>query len=248
MTMALDAQRTQSDQRPVHRAGRPGAGVPPDPTADPVHDRGNLAGRVVPRTGTGSRPACSATSPAAMSVGELLARAGVRDPLAWEEILRRYGGLVRARVRSLRLQDADAVDAVQMTWVRLAENCDRIDHPDRLGGWLTTTAYREGLRILRSTRQTARSVDGVADPADPAAGPERTVLDTETAAVVRALVAELPPRSRTIIQAMFADETCAYAEISRVTGIPIGSLGPTRARALHQLRRMLTARGLGCPA
>ena len=95
-----------------------------------------------------------------------------------------------------------------MTWLRLAENCDRIEHPDRLGGWLTTTAYRECLRILRPTRQTAEPVDGLADTLpDPAAGPERTVLDAETAAVVRGLVAELPPRSRTIIQAMFTGET-----------------------------------------
>jgi DNA-directed RNA polymerase specialized sigma24 family protein len=65
---------------------------------------------------------------------------------------------------------------------------------------------------------------------------------------VRAVVAELPARSRTIIQAMFADETRPYAEISRSIGIPVGSLGPTRARALHQLRRMLAERGLERPA
>jgi RNA polymerase sigma factor (sigma-70 family) len=169
--------------------------------------------------------------------------------LAWEEILHRYSGLVWARARSCRLQDADVVDAVQMTWLRLAENCDRIEHPDRLGGWLTTTAYRECLRILRPTRQTAEPVDDLADTLpDPAAGPERTVLDAETAAAVRGLVAELPPRSRTIIQAMFTGETRPYAEISRRTGIPIGSLGPTRARALHQLRRKLTEHGLEHPA
>ena len=235
MTATLDAQRTQPDRRAVRRPGCPGAGVPPDPPPEAAHHQ--------------RRTPCSASSPAATDIGELLARAARRDPLAWEEILRRYSGLVWARVRSCRLQDADAVDAVQMTWLRLAENCDRIEHPDRLGGWLTTTAYRECLRILRPTRQTAEPVDGLADTLpDPAAGPERTVLDAETAAVVRGLVAELPPRSRTIIQAMFTDETRPYAEISRRTGIPIGSLGPTRARALHQLRRMLTERGLEHPA
>ena len=42
---------------------------------------------------------------------------------------------------------------------------------DRLGGWLTTTAYRECLRILRPTRQTAEPVDGLVDILpDPAAG------------------------------------------------------------------------------
>ena len=190
-------------------------------------------------------PRCA--SPAALSMGELLARAARRDPSAWEEIIRRYNGLVWARVRSFRLQDADAVDAVQMTWLRLAENCGRVQHPDRLGGWLTTTATRESLAILRHTNRTA-PVDGLADTlTDPAAGPERTVLDAETAHAVRALVTELPPRRRALIQAMFDQGTRHYAEISHDTGIPIGSLGPTRARALHQLRRILDERGLGDP-
>src|SRR4051794_28968479 len=235
MTATLDAQRTQPDRRAVRRPGRPGAGVPPDPPPESARHRRRMP-----------YPACS---PAASDIDELLARAARRCPLAWEEIVRRYSGLVWARVRSLRLQEADAVDAVQMTWLRLAENCERIEHPDRLGGWLTTTAYRECLRILRPTRQTAQPVDGLADTLpDPAAGPERTILDTETAEEVRAVVAELPTRSRTIIQAMFADETRPYAEISQRTGIPVGSLGPTRARALHQLRRMLAKRGLERPA
>jgi hypothetical protein len=52
-----------------------------------------------------------------MRVDELLAGAGRRDPFAWEEITRRYGALVWARVRSFRLQEADCCDAVQMTVV-----------------------------------------------------------------------------------------------------------------------------------
>jgi len=180
-------------------------------------------------------------------MGELLARAARRDPSAWAEIIRRYNGVVWARVRSFRLQHADAGDAVQMTWLRLAENCGRVQHPDRLGGWLATTATRESLRILRHTKQTA-TVDDLADTlTDPAAGPERTALDAETAHAVRTLVAELPPRQRALIHAMFNQGTRHYSQISRDTGIPIGSLGPTRARTLRQLRRMLDQRGLGHP-
>jgi RNA polymerase sigma factor (sigma-70 family) len=178
-------------------------------------------------------------------MGELLARAARRDPTAWAEIIRRYDGLVWARVRSFRLQDADVVDAVQMTWLRLVENCGRVQHPDRLGGWLTTTATRESLAIVRDTNRAA-PVEGLADTlTDPAAGPERTVLDAETARAVRALVTALPPRRRALIQAIFDQGTRCYAEISHHTGIPIGSLGPTRARALHQLRRILDERKLG---
>jgi hypothetical protein len=86
---------------------------------------------------------------AATSIAELLLRAGAGNPAARDELVRRYSGVVLATVRSFRLQDADAGHAVQMTWLRLAENCHRIQQPERLGGWLATTARRECRRILR---------------------------------------------------------------------------------------------------
>ncbi|MGH3922686.1 MAG: RNA polymerase sigma factor, partial [Pseudonocardiaceae bacterium] len=72
------------------------------------------------------------------SVDDLLSRARGGEPGAWEEIVRRYSNVVFATVRSFRLQDADALDAVQMTWLRLAENAHRVQVPDRLAGWLAT--------------------------------------------------------------------------------------------------------------
>jgi len=83
------------------------------------------------------------------STAELLSRARERDLAAWDEIMHRYGELVTSTVRSFRLQEADALDAMQMTWLRLAEHVDRIQYPELLGGWLTTTARLACLRILR---------------------------------------------------------------------------------------------------
>src|SRR5918998_4388207 len=74
--------------------------------------------------------------PATDSMTDLLLWIRDGDPAAWDEILRRYGKLVSTTVRSFRLQEADALDAVQMTWLRLAENAHRVQFPERLGGWL----------------------------------------------------------------------------------------------------------------
>jgi RNA polymerase sigma factor (sigma-70 family) len=180
------------------------------------------------------------------SVEDLLRRARQRDRAAWDEIVRRYGGLVRARARGFGLQEADAGDAVQATWLHLAESSDRIQHPDRLGGWLTTTLTRECLRIVRQRARTAQPAEDVAESlADPGADPERDVVDRDTAALVRQSVARLPQRWRVLVQAMFDDEARSYAEIASSTGVPIGSLGPTRARALRRLRELLDESGLG---
>jgi DNA-directed RNA polymerase specialized sigma24 family protein len=59
----------------------------------------------------------------------------------------RYGKLVSTTVRSFRLQEADTLDAVQTTWLRLAENAHQMQFPEKLGGWLATTARRECLHM-----------------------------------------------------------------------------------------------------
>jgi RNA polymerase sigma factor (sigma-70 family) len=189
------------------------------------------------------------TSPpdAARSATDLLVRAGDRDPKAWDEIMRRYRGVVFAKVRTFGLQDADALDAVQMTWLRLAENCHRIQFPEHLGGWLATTASRECLRILRHQAQQAPTAhDAAAErAADPSVGPEQHAVDADTAQRLWSLVATLPPRRQALIRELFVNNPGPYAEVARNTGIPTGGIGPTRARALTQLRRRLDERGLG---
>jgi RNA polymerase sigma factor (sigma-70 family) len=175
----------------------------------------------------------------------LLLAAEQGDKSAWEEIVRRYSGTVSAAVRSFRLQNADALDAIQMTWLRLMTNLHRLQDPERLSGWLATTARRECLSILRQSKRTVYRDEAMLGTAtDPSADPEQHFLTAETVRALRNLVAELPLRGRTLLQALFSDNPPPYAEIARITGIPVGSMGPTRARALRQLRRLLDEHGL----
>ncbi|MGH4025454.1 MAG: RNA polymerase sigma factor [Pseudonocardiaceae bacterium] len=182
-----------------------------------------------------------------VSVGDLLLRAREGDSAAWEEIVRRYSSVVFATVRSFRLQDADVFDAVQMTWLRLAENSHRVQFPERLAGWLATTARRECLHILRQqAKHTPTPADAVAENVvDPSVGPEQRVIDRDTAQTLWQLVAELSPLRRTLLRALFSDNPRPYTEVARSAGIPPGGIGPTRARALQQLRSRLDEHGFG---
>jgi RNA polymerase sigma factor (sigma-70 family) len=173
-------------------------------------------------------------------IADLLPLAGDGDPKAWEEILHRYSTLVWATVRSFRLQDADTRDAVQTTWLRLAENAHRIQHPQRLGAWLATTARRECLRILHHIRSIPHFSQTVQETAtDPSTGPEHLAIEAETTQWLWAHVDDLPPRRRTVLRALFTDNPAPYAEIATTIGIPPGGIGPTRNRALQQLRERL---------
>lgn len=173
-------------------------------------------------------------------VADLLLGISDGDPVAWYEVLRRYGKVVSRTVRSFRLQEVDALDAMQMTWVRLAENADRVQFPQRLGGWLATTARRECLHILRQARLGPNLTDVVSiTVSEPSAGPEQRTIDAYTKRTLRKLINELSPRRQILIRTLFTDDHCSYAEVAHITGIPPGGIGPTRARALRQLRDKL---------
>ncbi|MCE3553401.1 sigma-70 family RNA polymerase sigma factor [Pseudonocardia sp. RS11V-5] len=201
---------------------------------------------VPPPSGTG---APVPTTAAGSSGQELLDRIAAGEPIAWREVVDRYERLVRSRVRGFRLQPADADDAVSATWLRLAQNAHRIQDADRLPGWLSTVAGRECLRILdRSAHAGVPVEDAGATVPETTPGPEQRALDADIARELRALIADLPRRRRLLIAALFGEDTWSYERISRVTGIPTGSIGPTRARALDQLRRLAVERGLGAAA
>ncbi|HET9256762.1 MAG TPA: sigma-70 family RNA polymerase sigma factor [Pseudonocardiaceae bacterium] len=168
------------------------------------------------------------------------------EPFVWDDVFHQYASLVSATVRSFQLQDADAHDAVQATWLRLVENVHRVRFPERLGGWLTTTARNECLRICRQASPPPQECVPVPDDvADQSIGPEQRVVDAHTAQLLWDIVAELPPRQRAVVRELFTDDPRSYTDLAQVAGMPVGGIGPTRARALRQLREMLDGDGLG---
>ncbi|HKR49229.1 MAG TPA: sigma-70 family RNA polymerase sigma factor [Pseudonocardiaceae bacterium] len=180
------------------------------------------------------------------SMADLFERISDGDSAAWDEILRRYGKLVSITVQSFRLQEADALDAIQMTWLRLAENAGRVQFPERLGGWLATTARRECLQILRQAKLRPHLTDMAPETvADPSTGPEQRALDANITRMLWKLINELSPRHRTVLRMLFTDNPWSYTKIARIAGIPLGGIGPTRARALRQLRDRLNKHELG---
>jgi RNA polymerase sigma factor (sigma-70 family) len=178
------------------------------------------------------------------STAALLRAADDNHPLAWEELVRRYNRLVRSTVASFRLQEADAEDIVQNTWLRVMERMDTIRDPERLGGWLATTASRECLALIRR-RQREVPDDVAGKQLIEAKAPDVTVGPGEVQRAVDSAVGELSERLQALIQLLFYQPDCSYAEVSRATGMPPGSIGPTRSRVLRELRSTLAQRGFG---
>jgi RNA polymerase sigma factor (sigma-70 family) len=173
------------------------------------------------------------------TVTDLVSAAAGGDGRAWGEIVVRYGDLVRATVAGFRLQQADAADAVQNTWLRALERIGTVRDPERLGGWLTTTAARECLAVLRRSKREL-PVDAFVDQlAWTGPTPETRVLRDERDRAVDAAVAKLPTRRRQLVDAIFRGPDADYAQVSQATGMPVGSIGPTRGRCLQKLRALV---------
>lgn len=167
------------------------------------------------------------------------ARAG--DQRAWDCLVDRYTALLWRIARAHRLSPADSADVVQTTWLRLLEHADRISDPDRLGGWLATTARRECLRVLRrANRERPHPDDHEAfDRVAPDAPVDSGLLRVERDARLWTALGTLPERSQLLLRVLLADPPPCYDQVVEALGIPRGSIGPTRARSLARLRQLL---------
>ncbi|WP_448611825.1 RNA polymerase sigma factor [Geodermatophilus sp. URMC 60] len=182
----------------------------------------------------------------------LVHRAAEGDPVAWNAIVDEYAGLLWSVVRGFRLNDAQAADAVQTTWLRLVEHVADLREPEHVAGWLKTTASRVCLQVIRQGGreqlvdwdEDRGPVGGVRPDGPEEDGPEATALRREQQVLVRRALAELPDRHRQLMELLVASPPISYQEISARLGMPVGSIGPTRARILAHLRESLATVGL----
>jgi RNA polymerase sigma factor (sigma-70 family) len=180
-----------------------------------------------------------------MSIETLLCSAREGDNGAWNAIVDQFEGLVWATTRGYGLSAADAADATQTTWLRLVEHLDRIQDPERLGGWLATTARHECLRVIRMRgRELPTEEAEVFDAAVDDAPYRRLITGERDRALQRALV-KVGERCQTLLRLLASDEPLSYEEIAAALGMPVGAIGPTRARCLEKLRRSPELVGFG---
>lgn len=170
---------------------------------------------------------------------QLLARVVAGDEAAWHEVVDRYAGLVWSVARSYRLPGAVTDDVVQTVWLRLTEHAARIRQADRLAAWLATTTRNEALRAVRQARRTTPQdqLDERADTSTISA--EERVGDDATLAAVLQAFAQLSPEDQHLMRLLCTVPPLDYQTIAEMLGRPIGSIGPTRARCLERLRRLL---------
>jgi len=171
------------------------------------------------------------------------------DHSAWEALITRYQRLIYSIPIKARLSQDDAADVFQAVCLKLYEKLATIRDSERISSWLITTTSRECWRLSARNRResvpTGHSDDDGFLKEIPATAPladeERERFEQQQE--VRQAVEALPERCRELITMLFYQkDELSYVEIAGRMKMPVPSVGPTRARCLEKLRKLLEGR------
>lgn len=178
---------------------------------------------------------------------ELLISCRRGDESSWQALVDRYQRLIYAIPRRAGLNEDQAGEVFQEVFLTLFEKMNEINEPDRLHAWLVTTARRKTWRLLSKERSSQSTKTGDGDAGDDALAvidklplPDETLVRLEEQNRIRTALANLDPRCRQLLTMLYYNaEPPPYSEIAALLGTPEGSIGPTRARCLKKLLKLL---------
>jgi RNA polymerase sigma factor (sigma-70 family) len=169
------------------------------------------------------------------------------DQLAWERLIRRYQRLIYAIPLRAGLDEDYAAEIFQDVFTTLFQKLNDIEQPEKLQAWLVTTTRRKTLHEITKAQVRKQSQVNTDEPPhvatlvrDGAPLPDEQLLILEEQHRIRTALSSLDDRCKTLLEMLFyLAEPPSYADIAAILGIPEGSIGPTRARCLAKLLRML---------
>ena len=188
--------------------------------------------------------------PADVPLARLVDAARAGCPGAWRAVVERYDDGLHAIGRGYGLDAATVDDAVQQTWLSAVTHLAALREPAALSGWLRSILHRECLKAAnRAKREIPVVEQHLGEPVSaahvtlrgaPPQAPEDQAIRRAQIAALRAAVRErLSAREQQLMTLLSDAQEHSYTDIARALDVPIGSIGPTRARCLAKLRPLL---------
>lgn len=159
------------------------------------------------------------------------------DQDAWEAIIRRYQNLIYSVPIRYHFSAQDSADVFQHVCVILLEKLKTLRNSETLSSWLYITTKRQCWKIAKKKKMETELQETSEYISD--SNSENLVLQHQ----IKTGVDQLPEKCRDLIFALYyADPPYSYDQITEKLGIPFGSIGPTRARCLEKLRKILSSK------
>jgi RNA polymerase sigma factor (sigma-70 family) len=184
-----------------------------------------------------------------LSDSELISRCLKKESEAWEILIRRYQRLIASITAKFRLSRDDAADVFQLVSFDLFKQLSHFNRDAKLSSWLITVTVRECWKLRQKSARYAAADDvgsdrvvNRADPDEPTS--EDQVLFWERQHVIRTALNQLKEPCKMLLRKLFyTEERLSYAALSADVGMPVASIGPTRARCLERLKAALEKMG-----
>jgi RNA polymerase sigma factor (sigma-70 family) len=174
---------------------------------------------------------------------QLLRAAAAGDKAAWADLVRTQSNVIWSVIRTYRIPEASAADVYQAVWLIAVEKAHTIRDGRCIAGWLATTTRRECINLINKTSRI-RYEDTLTDRADETQSPEDQCVRSYRDQTVHRAINRLPNRDRQLLHVLMNEHRPHYREVSRALRMPVGSIGPTRARALDRLRSEFARMGV----
>lgn len=172
---------------------------------------------------------------------ELVQRCIGGEQNAWNELVEKYARLVYSIPRRYGFCESDADDVFQTVFSIVVKSLAKLRDHARISSWLITTTRRECWRKGRGRSTNVEAPECVVDPYE---SPELDAQRLERQQMVREAMQQLCWRERALLEALFMQtRPMSYEDISRELEMPVGSIGPTRARAFKKLEEILRSMG-----
>lgn len=192
---------------------------------------------------------------------DLMAAIRNREEEAFERLVTRYGGLMRAHLLRMIRDEAIAGDLLQESLIRVWNHAGQWQGRGKLKAWLLRIATNQALNHLQSAQRrreqplevpgdrVVNTDDDDDQPLvpgwmiDPTAGPDMDAEQAEQAALLRNAIDALPPEKRTVFNMAHRDDM-DMRTIAETLGIPEGTaksrLHYTMKTLLEQWKEMTT--------
>ncbi len=161
----------------------------------------------------------------------------IGDETAWERLLARYSKLIYTIPLRFRFEESVAEEIFQEVCLIVLEKIDTLRDRRHFKTWLVTIVRRACLQRLRNQDSQPEQLltDQVVAHQKT---PEHTLLLRERLDIVHRVLITLDDRCQQLLWMLFFEETPpSYEALAQLLDIPVGSIGPTRARCLEKFRQ-----------
>lgn len=177
---------------------------------------------------------------------ELIIACREGNETAWEIIVYKYQNLIFSVPRRAGLDRDAASDVLQEVFKTLFEKLDLLEQPQFLRAWLTTTARHKTIHFIQKEKRGKilplldEENEIKYEVSDDALLPDENLIRLEKENQIELALSEIDVRCRRLLMMLYLEiEPISYQQIAETLDLPVGSIGPTRARCLKKLLKFL---------